>query len=103
MLETTLNAFWFALAATAFLIAPRRSRQAGVALFCALALLFPIISITDDLSFDRETLERAVAVLVELVMLVAIFITLGRLEWRSKRRPVLLLLGPSDPRSPPGA
>ena len=86
---------------TALVAVPARNRQARIALICALALLFPIISISDDLSADRETLDRAVAVLVELLLLLAIFVTVGELEPRRERRRAMIVIVASDPRSPP--
>jgi hypothetical protein len=104
MVETALNLSWVVIAVAALLFVPQRSRQARIALICALALLFPIISISDDLSADRETLERgAVAVLVELLVLLAIFNQLGQLETRRERRRATVVIGSSDPRSPPRA
>jgi len=102
-IETALNLAWVAIAVTAMVAVPQRSRHARLALICALALLFPIISISDDLSADRETLERAVAVLVELLILLAGFIQLGKLETRRERRRALVLISSRDPRSPPRA
>jgi len=101
MLETALNLVWVAIALTALVAVPARTRNARIALVCALVLLFPIISISDDLSADRETLERAVAVLTELLILLAIFVQLGELEPRRERRRAAIVLGSSDPRSPP--
>lgn len=102
MVETVLNLTWLAIAVSTVLLVPQRNRRARIALICALALLFPIISISDDLSADRETLERgAVAVLVELLILLAVFIQLGQLETRRERRRAAVVIGSSDPRSPP--
>ncbi len=101
MIETVLNLIWVAIAVGAFALVPRRTPQALVAVACILALLFPIISITDDLSADAATLERAIAILVELVTLVAMFIALGSLEDRRVRRAAMVLRIPTDPRSPP--
>lgn len=101
MIETVLNLIWCAIAVGAFAVTPRRNGRALVALACAIALLFPIISITDDLSADATTLERAIAILVELIVLMAMFIALGNLEDRRVRRAAILISTPSDPRSPP--
>jgi len=103
MVETALNLVWLAIAVTALVAVPVRTRNARIALICALALLFPIISISDDLSADRETLDRVVAVLTELLVLLAMFVQLGQLDPRRERRRASVLLVSSDPRSPPRA
>lgn len=101
MIETVLNLIWVAIAFTAFAAAPRRTKPALIALACAVALLFPIISITDDLSADPATLERAIAILVDLIVLMAMFIAIGQMEDRRVRRAAILITTPTDPRSPP--
>jgi hypothetical protein len=71
-MELLLNIIWLALAAAAFgwllpgaMAARGRGRahclQAILALGCVAALLFPIISITDDLSAGHEVLEESAA------------------------------------------
>jgi hypothetical protein len=62
-MEVLLNSIWIAIVIAAFACAlPRlRTRRAltiAIALGCALALLFPIISISDDLVIDRDALEE---------------------------------------------
>src|SRR5437762_3124292 len=76
MTEFLLNGIWLAVAAATMLIVPRRSPRAAVALGCVLALLFPIISASDDFSADRETLERATIAIVSTLLLA--FAALGR-------------------------
>src|SRR5512132_3529773 len=75
--EPLLNLAWFAfaLAATAGLLVRRRDGQAVAAVLCALALLFPIISVTDDFG-GGKSLEEIVAILTAIaagVVLTALF------------------------------
>ena len=99
-----LNLIWLALAVVTMLVVPRRSRHATIALTCVLALLFPIISASDDFSADRETLERAAVAIVAAVLLAfAALVPLGRLERRRARIALVHVATPSDPRSPPRA
>ena len=102
MTEILLNGIWLAVAASAMFVVPRRSVKATVALGCVLALLFPIISASDDFSADRETLERAtLAVMATLLLAFASLVVLGQLERRRERVGLILVATPSDPRSPP--
>jgi hypothetical protein len=104
MAELLLNSIWLALAVATFIVVPRRSVQATVALLCVLALLFPIISASDDFSADRETLERAaVAIVSVLSLMFCALVALGRLERREERFALVHVATPSDPRSPPRA
>jgi len=99
-----LNVIWLVLAVATMLVVPRRSRHATIALTCVLALLFPIISASDDFSADRETLERAAVAIVAAVLLAfATLVPLGRLERRRSRVALVHVATPSDPRSPPRA
>ena len=99
-----LNLIWLALAVVTMLVVPRRSRHATIALTCVLALLFPIISASDDFSADRETFERAAVAIVTVVLLAfAALVPLGRLERRRQRVALVHVATPSDPRSPPRA
>ncbi len=104
MTEMFLNVIWLGLAVAAMIAVPKRSVRATVALGCVLALLFPIISASDDFSADRETLERAaVAIVSTLLLAFAALVPLGRLERRRARVALVLVATPSDPRSPPRA
>ena len=104
MTEFLLNGIWLAVAAATMLIVPRRSPRAAVALGCVLALLFPIISASDDFSVDRATLERAaIAIVSTLLLAFAALVALGQLERRRERVAFILVATPSDPRSPPRA
>jgi amino acid transporter len=97
-----LDLIWLALVAVTMFIVPRRHRQATIALACVLALLFPIISASDDFSADRVMIESAAVAIVCVLLLAFIaLVALGRIERESERPAILLLATPSDPRSPP--
>jgi hypothetical protein len=70
---------------------------------CILVLLFPIISVSDDLALDGNSLEEALAIIVTLLVLVAGLIALGRIEHKLTAPAPILVIIPSDPRSPPRA
>jgi hypothetical protein len=99
-MEDFLNILWLVIAVAALLTAPRRPRHAWLALCCALVLLFPIVSLSDDLA-DRNVLEEAPGLVVKAVTLVIAFVALGMIESIRPRRATLSLIPLSDPRSPP--
>jgi len=101
MIELVLNAVWLAVVAGAFTVIPRRSSRITIAVACILALLFPIISVSDDLALDGNSLEEALAIIVTLLVLVAGFIALARVEHVLAAPALILVTIPSDPRSPP--
>lgn len=103
MLELTLNAVWLAVVAGAFSVIPRRSSRATIGVACILVLLFPIISVSDDLALNGNSLEEALAIIVALLVLVAGFIALARVEQTLAAPSLILVTIPSDPRSPPRA
>ena len=103
MFELLLNAVWLAVAAGALAIVPRRSSRATFAVACVLVLLFPIISVSDDLAFDGNSVEQALAVIVSVLLLVAGLIALARVEHLIAAPALILVTTPSDPRSPPRA
>jgi len=127
-LESALNLVWAALAISAFAIVLPRSAADGrkllpiaVALACALLLLFPIISITDDLISSGTVAEEwnngsrriaaimmhghdAPAVVLTLILplcIIAALLVIGFLEIESAPARLLLLTANTDPRSPP--
>jgi hypothetical protein len=102
-METFLNLLWLTIAAAAMLTASRRSPRVRFAIGCALALLFPIISVSDDLIADRDALEEALAIVVEAVIFVVALVAVARVEMIRPRHATLLLVPLSDPRSPPRA
>ncbi len=100
-MELFLNLLWLTIALGALLTAPRRSTRVSLALGCALALLFPIVSVSDDLLADRDSFEEALAVVVTAVILAIAFVAVARIETIRPRRVTLLLVPSADPRSPP--
>ena len=61
MVEAALNGIWFVVAIGVLAASWRSSRRIKIALICAVALLFPIISISDDLSTDRTLTDADIA------------------------------------------
>jgi hypothetical protein len=104
LIEQILNLAWLAIAIFAFAVllpsVPRRRGLAAVALAGTLALLFPIISISDDLSADSVA-QEVLAVLLALAGLVVLFVALMRLASISSPLQVLATIASCDPRSPP--
>ena len=103
MIELVLNAVWLAVVAGAFTLIPRRSSRATFGIVCILVVLFPIISVSDDLALNGNSLEEALAIIVSLLLLVAGFIALARVEHELAAPALILVTIPSDPRSPPRA
>ncbi len=103
MVEVALNAFWLALVAGAFTVIPRRSGRATIGMACILVLLFPIISVSDDLALDSNSLEEALAIIVTFLILVIGLVALSRVERVLASPALILVVTPSDPRSPPRA
>jgi hypothetical protein len=103
MIELLLNACWLALVAAAFLVVPRRSSRATLGIACILVLLFPIISVSDDLALDGNSLEEALAIIVTILVLTASLLVLARVEHVLPAPALILVAIPSDPRSPPRA
>ena len=101
MIELVLNALWLAVVAGAFTVIPRRSSRVTLGVACILVLLFPIISVSDDLALDGNSLEEALAIIVSMLVLVAGFVALARVEHELSAPALILVTIPSDPRSPP--
>jgi len=59
-MELILNFIWLMVAAAGFVVARNRPRQVWLAIACAAAVLFPIISVSDDFNANR-TLNDAAA------------------------------------------
>jgi hypothetical protein len=103
MIEIVLNAVWLALAVGAFAFVPRRSSRATLGVACILALLFPVISVSDDLALNASSLEEALAVVVAFLIVVCGLVALARVEPHLLQPALILIATPSDPRSPPRA
>jgi hypothetical protein len=101
MTESILNIAWLviAFAAGAGVLSRRRDPRTIFAVLGVLALLFPIISISDDFSADK-TLEESVAVLVIVIGVVALM-ALFRLAMVPVPAVAIHRVVLSDPRSPP--
>ena len=100
-MELFVNLLWLAIAISALVSVRKQPRRVQLAVGCALALLFPIVSVSDDLLPDRALYEDALALVVEAVTLVVIFVTVGRVIVEHPRRVTLLSIVSADPRSPP--
>ena len=103
MIELVLNAVWLAVVAGAFTLIPRRSSRATFGIVCILVVLFPIISVSDDLALDSNSLEEAMAIVVCMLLLAVALIALARVEHVLTAPALILVAIPSDPRSPPRA
>jgi hypothetical protein len=103
MIELLFNAVWLAVVVAAFVAVPRRSSRATLGIACVLVLLFPIISVSDDLALDGNSLEEAMAIVVCMLLLAVALIALARVEHVLAAPALILVAIPSDPRSPPRA
>jgi hypothetical protein len=99
-MELTLNLIWLAIAAMGFLVARNRPRRVWVAIICSAAVLFPIISASDDMNAVRTFNDAAAALVVTLVLGVAL-VAIARLQGPSLTPYLVHLATHSDPRSPP--
>jgi hypothetical protein len=102
-MEIFLNLLWVTIATAGMLSTRRRSRRVALALGCLLALLFPIISVSDDLLADRNATEEALALVVEAVILAVGFVALANVQPLRTRPAALYHVPLTDPRSPPPA
>jgi len=103
--ELVLNLAWVAVTLTAFLVLlpqarERRGKHAIAALLCCAALLFPIISLSDDLGADRDTYEVLAAVLVCISLIIGLT-AIARITVRPVARISFVIAKHADPRSPP--
>jgi len=99
-MELALNLSWLVIVVTGFVLVPKRSGHAWVVLACIAALLFPIISASDDMNAYRTFNDAAAALVVSLVLGVA-FVTVARLRAAQFTRYAVHVATPSDPRSQP--
>lgn len=99
-MELTLNLIWLAIALAAFVLMPKNSFRAAVAVGIVLAVLFPIISVSDDVN-AIQTFNDAVATLAFAIVLCVALLAIARLRATVLPRYAVVLATPSDPRSPP--
>ena len=105
MTEQVLNVAWFAIAVFAFAFVLPRTRpdrrfRAVVVLAGVLALLFPVISISDDLNVDWSA-QEIVAVLFSVAGLILVLAAIARLVAAAPQPVAFETVDLSDPRSPP--
>ncbi len=99
-MELILNFIWLMVAAAGFVVARNRPRQVWLAIACAAAVLFPIISVSDDFNANRTLNDAAAAVVVAIVLSMAL-VAIARLGSLPAAVYGVHLATPSDPRSPP--
>jgi len=99
-MEILLNVIWLLVAVGLFATVRPKTRQVKIALLCAVVLLFPIISVSDDLMNADRALEDAAnlapLLLVTIALMALALLDMPRVHWRRVLLPVQ-----SDPRSPP--
>jgi len=100
MAELILNLAWAAIAICAFVLAPYRDRRGIAALGCIVALLFPIVSVSDDLNADTALLEAFAAILAAAGITIAL-VLMARVVLDTRVAPRFVLAVHADPRSPP--
>ena len=100
MTELLLNLTWAAIAISVFAFAPRRDRRALAAIACLVALLFPIVSVSDDLNADTALLEAFAAILAAAGVTIAL-VLMARVVLDTRVAPRFVLAVHADPRSPP--
>ncbi len=100
-MESTLNIIWVIVGAGLFAAIRPKTRQLKIALLCAVVLLFPIISVSDDLSSAADRVLEEAALLVPLLMVIIALMALALLEMPRVHWRRVLLPVQSDPRSPP--
>ncbi len=99
-MELTLNLVWLAIALAAFILMPKNSFRVAVAVGIIVAILFPIISVSDDIN-AIQTFTDAVATLAFAVVLWVALLAIARLRGIPLQRYAVVVATPSDPRSPP--
>ena len=100
-MESFLNFLWLVIALAALLTTRWRSTRVLLALGCFLALIFPIVSLSDDLIADRDAVEETLAIAVAAVITTITLVLIARIESVRYRHVPLLLIPLCDPRSPP--
>jgi uncharacterized membrane protein len=99
-MELILNLTWLTVAAAGFVVVRNRPRHVWLAIACVAAVLFPIISVSDDFNADRTLNDAVAAVVVAIVLFVAL-VAIARLGSLPAAVYAVHLSTPSDPRSPP--
>ena len=100
-MELALNLIWLAIATTGFLLVPKPSRRVWFALLAVLTLLFPIISVSDDINAPWVFVDAATAPVVAMVSFAIALIAIARLLSFPRAVSPVHVATPSDPRSPP--
>ena len=102
VIEQLLNLAWVALAIGSFarLLVHRRDGKAIIALAFAMALLFPIISASDDMMNVDRALEEVLAILAAFAV-AFLLIVVARLSAETHRIPALILAPEAETRGPP--
>ena len=99
-MELALNLVWLVVAGAGLALVPKRSRLVWYALLCAAALLFPIISVSDDMHDDWALNDAVAAIAVTIVLAVA-FVVVAHLRFFPPAVYAVHVATLSDPRSPP--
>ena len=104
VIELLLNLAWVALAIGSFakLLMHRRDSRALLALAFMMALLFPIISASDDMMNIDRAIEEALAILASFAI-AFILIVVAHITPEVHRVPALILAPRADTRGPPRA
>ena len=102
VIEQLLNLAWVVLAIGSFakLLRHRRDGKALLALAFAMALLFPIISASDDMMNIDRAIEDVFAILAAFAI-AFILVVLGHLATEPQRVPALILAPEAETRGPP--
>jgi len=100
-MELALNLIWLAIATTGFLVVPKRSRLTWFALIAVAALLFPILSVSDDIHQPWVFVDAATAPVVAMISFAVALIAIARLRSFPATVYAVHVATPSDPRSPP--
>jgi hypothetical protein len=102
LIEQLLNVAWVVLAIGSFatLLVHRRDGRAIFALAFALALLFPIISASDDMMNVDRVIEEVLAVLAAFAI-AFLLIVVARLSAETHLLPAFILTPEAETRGPP--
>jgi len=102
LIEQLLNLAWVALAVGSFarLLMHRRDPRALIALAFTMALLFPIISASDDIMSVDRTIQEAFAILAAFAI-AFVLVLVARLSVEAQRIPALVLAPEAETRGPP--